>query len=250
MSRSDKATAPPLVGITAIGPDELPFQTAHTTAFISSPQTYVDCVIRAGGIPVLIPPVGSDFAGLVTKLDGVIFSGGTDIHPELYGGQADHPNLNKPDKERDRFEFGLMQAALGQSKPILAICRGVQVLNVALGGTLIEHLPEHLADDPHRGDDGLWGAHEIVISAKSRLGRIVKLPQVSIVSAHHQALKTVADGLNIVARSGDAVVEAVELLSHPWCIGLQWHPEESAHGDQSQQNIFDALVAQAGVNLV
>lgn len=239
----------PLIGITAIGPTELPFTTAHTDAFISSPQTYVDCVLKAGGLPILIPPVGAAQDALVARLDGIIFSGGTDIHPQHYGGQHDHPELKTPDEGRDDFDLGLMQVALAhKTLPILAICRGVQVLNVALGGTLLEHLPDHLDDDVHRGDDGLWTEHDIQLDRDSRLAAIIGSHQVHTVSGHHQALGNVADGLVTVARSADGIVEAVELTDHPWCIGVQWHPEESAARDPGQQRIFEALVVQSGLN--
>ena len=236
----------PLIGITGYGLTELPAKTTLYDAFYSSPALYADCVSRAGGLPVLLPPVDTQANDLLQRLDGIIFSGGGDIDPVHYGGDQNHPSLQRPDKPRDSFEVALIkQAVTIETLPILAICRGVQMLNVALGGTLIEHLPDHIDDDIHRGSDGLWTQHDVSVNSNSKLAHIMQEKIVHTQSGHHQALNKIASGLKVVATSSDDIVEAVEHCTHPWCIGVQWHPETTAQNDISQQRLFEALVVEA-----
>ena len=233
----------PIIGITGYGTSELPASTALYDTFYASPALYAQCVVRAGGIAVLLPPIGSADMALLARLDGIIFSGGGDIDAGSYGGNADHRALQPPDMARDTYELELIRLAVKiNSLPILAICRGMQLLNVALGGSLIEHLPDRLEEDIHRNSQGLWTLHDVIVSADSRLSKIMRADQVNTQSGHHQALDKIAPCLNIVARSSDNIVEAVELSSHPWCMAVQWHPEKTAHTDATQQRLFDALV--------
>lgn len=223
----------------------MPFNSKLHEYLYSLPEPYVASVIRAGGLPVLVPAV-EDITGVLNRLDGIIFSGGADIQPSLYDGNHDHPKLLSPDVQRDSNEIPLMNAALKRPDlPILAICRGMQVLNVAMGGTLLEHLPDHIDADIHRNDEGLWTKHDVTISRGSLLSDIVRTPKVHTTSGHHQALGKIAAELSVVARAADKTVEAVEHISHPWCVAVQWHPERTSETDPTQQAIFDALIREA-----
>lgn len=236
----------PLIGITGSGVSELPVQTTLHEAFHSVPTPYVECVARAGGVPVVLPPEAVDAAALLGKLDGIIFSGGADLHPKHYGGEASHAEVQQADNPRDSFELTLIKQAVAiPSLPILGICRGAQVLNVALGGTLFEHLFDHIDNDIHRPEGGGWTTHDVAVSPGSKLHVAMGVEHVHTVSGHHQALARIAAPLKVVARAEERVVEAVEHVSHPWCIAVQWHPERSAHEDKSQHQLFEALVAKA-----
>ncbi|WP_350336016.1 gamma-glutamyl-gamma-aminobutyrate hydrolase family protein [Coralliovum pocilloporae] len=233
----------PVIGITGSGLSEVPARTAHYDAFYTSPALYSQCVARAGGIPVVLPPLDGDCDTLLNRLDGIIFTGGTDINPALYGGDEQHPNLFAADTNRDRAEQNLIRHAVERKDlPILCICRGMQMLNVVLGGTLTEHVPDLGRGDMHRDDKGLWVRHDVAVEEKSRLARAIGTETVNTTSGHHQALHEVAAGLTVAATAADGIVEAVELESHPWCLAVQWHPELTAHADRTQQALFDELV--------
>ncbi len=236
----------PVIGITGYGLVEMSIKNAHNAAHFSSPTPYADAVMRAGGIPVIIPPLEGSAQSLLAHLDGIIFSGGADIHPNFYDGAEDHPDLLPHDILRDSVELELINHAITlPDLPILGICRGAQLLNVALGGTLLEHLPDHIEDDIHRAPDGLWAMHDVHVVAGSKLAQAMGTTHVHTTSGHHQAMGKVAGALTVIATSVDEIVEAVELSSHPWCIAVQWHPEQSAADDETQQRLFDALVKQA-----
>jgi len=239
----------PIIGITGSGVSELPAKTKLHEAFYSVPTPYVESVARAGGIPVILPPMAANPLTLLESLDGIIFSGGADLHPRHYSGDAAHPEVQTPDEARDDFELALMAAVLrAPAMPFLGICRGAQVLNVAMGGSLHEHLRDHLDEDMHRPDGGGWTSHDVRIAPQSHLARHMGALDVHTVSGHHQALAKVADGLDVVARSADGVVEAVEIASHPWRLAVQWHPERSSAEDPTQQRLFDTLVEFARLN--
>ena len=236
----------PIIGITGYGLSEFPATTSLYDQFFSSPALYAQSIVNAGGIPVVIPPIGEGAHDLLQRLDGIIFSGGGDIDPARYEGNENHSSLQRPDEPRDSFEIALINRAVTiETLPILGICRGVQMLNVALGGTLIEHLPDHTDDDIHRGDDGLWTKHDVSVHHGSKLASIMQAETIHTQSGHHQALNKIASDLKTVATSSDGIVEAVEHCTHPWCIGVQWHPETTALNDVSQQRLFEALVMEA-----
>ena len=239
----------PIIGITGSGVSELPARTELHEAFYSVPTPYVDSVARAGGIPVILPPADIDPDALLAGLDGIIFSGGADLHPRHYDGNPHHQEVQTPDEARDDFELALMAAVLRTpAVPMLGVCRGAQVMNVAMGGTLHEHLRDLLDADMHRPEAGGWTTHDVNITPDSNLARYMDVQTVHTVSGHHQALARVADGLSVVARAADGVVEAVEIGAHPWRLAVQWHPERSAAEDVTQQRLFDALVAFARLN--
>jgi putative glutamine amidotransferase len=204
-----------------------------------SPASYAFAVVQAGGIPVLLPPVLPGAAArLAAGLDGLLFSGGGDIDPRRYGAEP-HELADVPDYARDAFEFELMRVAIQTRLPFLAICRGIQVLNVARGGTLIQHLPDAVGNRRHAADPVRMGEHDVRIEAGSRLGLLLG-PQAQVPTSQHQAVQRLGSGLNAVAWADDGAVEALVLEGHPFGIGVQWHPEEGA-----DMRIFDGLSAAA-----
>jgi putative glutamine amidotransferase len=227
----------PLIGITTYARDE--------RGRYSLPGTYINAIRRAGGIPILLPHGEPHLAQLVKRLDGVILSGGGDVDPAYYGG-AQHETIYLIDPERDQTEIALAQQLRQMELPMLSICRGVQVLNVALGGTLIEHLPDEVGEDiSHRAQPPGATRHTVEIEPDSCLAQIVGQTEIIAASWHHQALRQPGQGLRVVARAADGTIEAVEMPEHPWLIGVQWHPELTAPDDPAQQRLFDALVEAA-----
>jgi putative glutamine amidotransferase len=182
---------------------------------------------------------------LLGRLDGLILTGGGDIDPVPYNGRP-HETIYMLDTERDLSELALVQHVITAGMPTLGICRGAQVLNVALGGTLIEHLPDEVGDEiAHRVPPRGPTRHPVAITPNSRLAEVLAADQISVASWHHQAIRQTAPELTIVARAADGTVEAVEMVSHPWLVAVQWHPELSAADDPTQQRLFDAFVEAA-----
>lgn len=236
----------PIIGITTGGRGEGYIKSRHYDAFYSAPAPYVDAVRRAAGIPLLIPPGEEDWDALLPLLDGVIVTGGTDIDPVEYGGDRWNPHLLPADRERDRSELSLTRRLLAdRALPLLCICRGLQVLNVAAGGTLHEHIPDIRDQDIHRNDAGLWAMQEVHVEGESLIADIMGVTRLKTSSGHHQAVKAVAPGLRVTATARDGIIEALELPGHPWLIAVQWHPEVTAASDPTQQALFDALAAKA-----
>ncbi len=233
---------PPLIGITSYERDK--------DKRFSLPAAYVDAVRRAGGIPVLIPPGEPHLPDLLARLDGLVLSGGGDIAPSAYGGTS-HETIDRVDAERDKTELSLTRLVIERGIPTLCICRGIQVLNVALGGTLIEHLPDVVGEeivhraplDPETKKPlGDHARHPIIFEPGTILSGIVGSAETSPISWHHQAIRRLAPGLQVVAQAADGTIEAVEMSGHPWLIGVQWHPEMTAADDPRQQGIFDVFV--------
>ena len=197
---------------------------------------YADAVADAGGAPVLLPPVPSTALDALAALDGLVLAGGADVQPECYGAVAD-PATGAPRPERDESELLLARACLEQGTPLLAICRGLQVVNVALGGDLVQHLPDVEGAAPHRRGDGLFHERSVRVDVGSRLAEPVGL-ELAVHSYHRQAVGRLADGLRAVAWSEDGVVEAVEPLDPAgFVVAVQAHPEESA-----DRRLFRGLV--------
>lgn len=209
------------------------------------PTNYIEVVARVGGLPVLLPPiVPTDIDGaaaaVVAGLHGLVLTGGSDVDPEQYGAPA-HAETDAPRGERDTWELALLRAALASDLPVLAVCRGAQLLNVAMGGTLHQHLPEVVGEPTHRPALGSFGRVRMEVDPTSRLAAIVgEAPDGQC--HHHQAVDRLGDGLIVCARAADGTVEGVELPSARFALGVQWHPEED--GDE---RLFAALVAAASV---
>ncbi|MCM6774581.1 gamma-glutamyl-gamma-aminobutyrate hydrolase family protein [Nocardia sp. CDC159] len=202
------------------------------------PRTYVDTTARAGGIPVLLPPTGTARAELVARLDGLVLTGGADLDPARYRA-APHPaTRTRPD--RDESEFGLFELARDAGLPVLAICRGLQLVNVALGGTLLQHLPDVLGHRDHSHTPGVFGVTTVATLPGSRVAAIAG-PEVRAHCHHHQAIDTLAPDLIASAHAADGTIEAVEARTGPFLVGVQWHPEENA----TDQRLMRALVEQA-----
>jgi len=210
-----------------------------TEAAAMVPLTYVTAVARAGGRPLLLAPTPADLADpgeLLDMLDGVLVTGGADLHPGAYGDDP-HPETEATSAERDAFELLLVRAAAERDMPCLGICRGMQVVNVAYGGALEQHLPDRLADDIHRGEDGEFADHRVevepgslaALAVSSRLrGRAQAGPtDVAVKSYHHQGVARVGDGLKVTAHAaGDGTPEAIEDARRRFMLGVLWHPEE------------------------
>jgi putative glutamine amidotransferase len=232
LSKSDPTR--PLIGLTAYARDD-------ANRFYL-PAVYCECVVRAGGVPVLLPPVDVDVSLWLTRLDGLILTGGGDVDPASYGGKV-HPAGYGMDRQRDANELAIVRHALEVDLPTLAICRGIQVLNVALGGTLIVHIPDVVGKTVlHRLPPRAPTPHPVTISPESRLAQILGCTECTSVSWHHQAIADPGRGLNVVAHAPDGVIEAVEMAGHPRLIAVQWHPELSAATDPIQQRLFDQFV--------
>jgi putative glutamine amidotransferase len=234
---------PPIIGLTTYGYRENHTVSLHYHHHYIIPKDYVDAVTRAGGIPLLIPPNDTDWKALWPVLDGIIVTGGTDVAPQFYNGDAQNSKIHADAPERDVAEIALIQNAIAtKDKPVLCICRGMQVLNVALGGTMYAHIPDIRELDIHRNEEGLWTRHDCYIEAGSQLAYIMGEERVNTYSGHHQAVHLVAKGLQVVATAPDGIIEALTFSEHPWLLGVQWHPEKSAATDPTQQRLFEELV--------
>lgn len=191
------------------------------------PAIYFEGVNRAGGVAVLLPPQpgDTDAAGRVLDgLDGLILTGGKDVDPARYG-QPPHATTDEPDRVRDAWEFALLGEALRRGLPVLGICRGAQVLNVALGGTLIQHLPDVLGHTHHQRGNAVFGTSAVRTEPGTRLAGLIGATS-DAQCYHHQAIDRVGDGLVVSARDDEGVIEAVEVPGENFVLGVQWHPEE------------------------
>ncbi|MBH0129590.1 gamma-glutamyl-gamma-aminobutyrate hydrolase family protein [Salinibacterium sp. NK8237] len=198
------------------------------------PKIYFEAVTDAGGIAVLLPPqpVDDDIAAsIVQGLDGLILTGGKDVDPARYG-QDPHPTTDVPRKDRDALEDALVRAAIKQNVPFLGICRGAQILNVALGGTIIQHLPDVIGSTRYSAGGGVFLVNDVAVEPDTTLSALLGGDDsVAVKSYHHQAIDTLADGLVVTGRGDDGVIQAVELPSVDFGVAVQWHPEEDAKDD-------------------
>jgi gamma-glutamyl-gamma-aminobutyrate hydrolase PuuD len=203
------------------------------------PADYVRAGERAGGRPLLVPPSEDGVGETLDSLDALVFSGGSDIDPGEYGEEP-HPETFGTHPERDRAELALLERALERDMPVLGICRGSQVLNVALGGDLHQHLPELVGHDDHKHDPpGVFLEHDVRIEPGTRLAAFLG-PGTAVKSHHHQGFRRLGEGLVEAAHADDGTVEAVELPTRRFAVGVLWHPEagENLH-------LFEALVEEA-----
>jgi gamma-glutamyl-gamma-aminobutyrate hydrolase PuuD len=226
----------PVVGLTAYG-EQAAYGVWHQETVLL-PRTYSDMVIAAGGVPVLLPPV-PEAAAAVDRLDAVVLSGGPDVAAARYGAEP-HPCAGAPRPERDAAEAAVLRRALGRGIPVLGVCRGAQLLNVELGGTLVQHVPDVVGHAGHNPSPGVFGTVSVSLDPGSRVGAAVG-PTASVLCHHHQALDRVAPGLVVTGRAADGSIEAVELSGHPFVVGVQWHPEQ----DGADMRLMAALVTAA-----
>lgn len=208
------------------------------------PEQYFSVIEEAGAGVVLLPPQPADGAdAVVAGIDGLVVTGGSDVDPARYGAER-HPRTQPARPERDAWEIALLESAIASATPFLAICRGVQVLNVLRGGTLIQHLPDVVGDDRYSSGGEVFNLNEAAVDASSLLSRIVPgAASIDVRSHHHQALDRIGDGLRVTARSADGIVQAVELDGAAFGLGVQWHPEQGR-----DPRLFRALVAAASVH--
>jgi putative glutamine amidotransferase len=214
----------PLIGITT-NQSKTPY--GQLTVMLM--QSYINAVIQAGGVPVLIPSLIAEdgWDAVYSRLDGILFSGGGDIGLEHSPGEP-HPRIDDVDLARDSIELKMVRAAASDGKPFLGICRGCQVMNVALGGTLYTHIPDQLPnalDHSYPGNMRTLLVHEIKIEEGTRFAEIFGEPIIKVNSLHHQGLKDIAPSLRVAGHAPDGLVEAVELPDHPFGLAVQWHPE-------------------------
>jgi putative glutamine amidotransferase len=193
------------------------------------PRSYAAAVQRAGALALLLPPDDGALDApdpLLDLIDGLILAGGSDLDPALYGAAPD-PATGDTWVERDRFELALALRALERGMPVLGVCRGMQLLNVARGGTLVQHLPNLLGGDDHRHTPGAFGDHDVRLQPGSLAARAAGAERITVKSHHHQGIAQLGEGLRATGWSvNDDLVEAVELLEHPFVLGVLWHPEE------------------------
>jgi putative glutamine amidotransferase len=227
----------PVIGLTAYC-EEARWAYWHKPAVLL-PANYAEQVAAAGGIPVLLPPLPGA-AAAVARLDGLLLTGGGDIDPGRYGAEP-HPATSRVSGTRDAAELAALGAAMAAGKPVLGVCRGMQLLNVAHGGTLCQHLPN---DAGHTPEPGTYGSHPVKVAAGTRLAGILGADGagIDVPTAHHQAIDRLGDGLVATAWAADGIIEAVEPdgARDPFLVGVQWHPEAGA-----DPRLIEALVAAA-----
>jgi putative glutamine amidotransferase len=208
-------------------------------------RPYAEAVRRAGGVPILIPNdlTEDDQDLLLSRVDGILFTGGFDLDPACYG-HPDHPMSVRIDHDRDRLEIHLVRSMAQSGQPFLGICRGLQVINVALGGSLYEHLPDQLPGNVHAENHDKprnFLAHTVSVVPDSRLSHVLVDHQARVNSLHHQGVRQVAPGLQVTATAPDGLVEGFELPGLPFAVAVQWHPEE-LQDDERMRRLFAAFI--------
>jgi putative glutamine amidotransferase len=237
------AGARPVIGISSYA------QQAHWGSWdlpaVLLPQRYCDMVAAAGGLPVLLPAV-EGVAGVLSRLDGLVLSGGGDIDPARYGA-ARQPACGPANPARDEAELELCRQALASGLPLLGICRGLQVINVALGGTLHQHLPDLVGNDSHSPEVSGYGMHKVSVAPNSQLSAALGRTEAAVPTHHHQAIDRLGSGLVATAWTDDGVIEAVELQQSdssfpaaPFMLAVQWHPEAG-----TDPSLFTILISAA-----
>ena len=231
----------PNIGVTA-ATEKVSYGVWEEMPAIISPARYAEAVQRAGGRTILLPPDPEDAEdpnGVLDLLDALIVTGGAgDLNPALYDEEP-HPETGPVQEERDAYELALVRAALRREMPILGICRGMQVLNVAYGGTIEQHLPDALGHEEHRHTPGTFADHEVRLEPGSLAARAAGSETTPVKSHHHQGIKEVGSGLEVTGWAEDDAVEALEDPSCPFVLGVLWHPEED-----ERSRIIKALVSE------
>jgi putative glutamine amidotransferase len=229
----------PLIGIAS---DVLTEPGERDRAFVYT--TYVEAVRRAGAVPVLVPPQPENASTIVEELDGIILAGGEDCDPSVYG-QEKHPTTEMMDPRRQSNDLTLARAARERGIPTLGICLGVQVMNVAAGGTLIQDIDSAMQTEiEHVSKPSDRARHDILIEQGTKLAQILGDRELNVNSSHHQAIRDLGQGLRVTAHAPDGVIEGLEDPQHPFYVGVQWHPEDMP-GEQSAEVLFGAFVEAA-----
>jgi len=229
----------PLIGI---GSDVLVHEGERDRAFAF--MTYVDAVRRAGALPVVIPPQSENAADVVERLDGLLLAGGEDCDPSEYGEER-HPSCAPMDHRRQSNDVALARVARERGIPTLGICLGLQVMNVASGGSLIQDIASSIETNiDHASEPSDRHRHEVLIEDGTKLAKIIGERELDVNSSHHQAIGRVAEGLRVTAHAPDGVVEGLEDPAHPFYVGVQWHPEDM-NGEDSASTLFGAFIEAA-----
>jgi putative glutamine amidotransferase len=226
----------PIVGITSYTEEVAWGAWVEVSAVV--PLAYVRAVEQAGGRPLVVPPSEDGLEETLDVLDGLILSGGSDVHPELYDAEP-HPETTDVREERDRAELALLTAALERDLPVLAVCRGSQVLNVARGGDLVQHLPDVLGHEGHKHTPGEFSDHDVTLQPGTRIEQLLG-ERAPVKSHHHQGFGRIGEGLREAAWAEDGTLEALEDPSKRFAVGVLWHPEEG-----EDMALFEALVEEA-----
>ena len=236
----------PIIGITT---DQT--VNSYGQPFVNLSQAYVNAIQQAGGAPVLIPSslANDGWKSLYSRLDGILFAGGGDISLDHFKGDP-HPRIDGIDPERDNIELKMLRNVVSDGKPFLGICRGCQLINVGLGGTLYTHIPDQLPgalDHDYPGNLRTVLVHKVRIEEGTTTADVLGEPIVNVNSLHHQGLKDIPDRLRVAGRSSDGLVEAIELPGHPFGLAVQWHPEWLTDQIPSR-NLFRRFVEKAASN--
>jgi putative glutamine amidotransferase len=240
-TNASPGSRPLIIGIGGI-PMQCQFADVWNVPVVMLHRTYLDAIERAGAIAVVVSPattVAENPCAVLDLLDGLILAGGTDIDPVHYGQPA-HPKLGRVESVRDHTELALAAAALERDLPVLGICRGMELLNVAAGGTLIQHLPDTVGHDRHLRSVGTFETHSVQVADGTTTARIFGAPTRTVMSHHHQAVDKL--GTDVTATAWDAdrqVVEAIELSCSRLAVGVQWHPEE-----EPDSNFIESFIAE------
>ena len=226
----------PVIGI---GSDVAQKKGERESAFAYS--TYIESLRRAGAVPVVIPPQPENAAAIVESLDGILLAGGEDCDPAVYG-ERPHPSVEPMDPRRQNNDLTLARVARQRGIPTLGICLGVQMMNVAAGGTLIQDIDSEMRTDiEHASEPADRHRHDVLIQDGTRLAAIVGEQELNVNSSHHQAIRHVGDGLRVTAHAPDGIIEGLEDPSHPFYVGVQWHPEDMP-AETSASSLFGAFV--------
>lgn len=212
-------------------------------------QNYIHSIIKAGAVPIVLPVVqdSSLIQSQIDLIDGLVLSGGGDVQPSLYGEEP-HPDLGNVNPVRDHFEEEALLIAFRQKKPILGICRGLQLMNVAFGGSLYQDLNQHKSETRIKHDQQApihVPYHSIEIEPSTLLYEMFRELQIGVNSFHHQGIKELAPDFIVSARSKDGMIEGIERINYPFLVGVQWHPERMVDHDSGMLNLFKAFVKQA-----
>ena len=226
----------PIIGI---GTDVFRAEGRRERAFVY--LTYCEAVRRAGAVPLLIPPQPENAAEILGRLDGLLLAGGFDCDPAVYGEDR-HPSLDPMDPRRQDNDLALAEAAREHGVPTLGICLGLQVMNVAAGGKLIQDIDsQHDTEIQHASDPDHRVRHDVIIEQGTKLASVLPAAELEVNSSHHQAVRTVGEGLRVTAHAPDGIIEGIEDPRHPFYLGVQWHPEDMA-GEESASTLFAAFL--------